>query len=337
MLEKPALDDERITACLAAEYGLDVTDLDFLPLGADMNTAVYRAAARGGAAYFVKLRRGKFGEASVLVPAHLARLGLRQVIPPIAARTGRLRARLGGFTLTLYPFVEGRNGFDRPLSRGQWAEFGAALKQFHSAAFPPEVTAGLPREDFSPRGRESVKLFLERVRCETFDEPAAAELAAFLRTRRAETLALVDRAGRLALELQEQPPPFILCHGDIHAWNLLVADGGAFYMVDWDTLLFAPRERDLMYIGAGLGGRAFAPAEEEALFYRGYGPAAIDPAALAYYRYELIVEDIAVFCGQILSPGGDGADRRQSLDYLKSNFLPGGALEMAVRSDGTNG
>ena len=161
----------------------------------------------------------------------------------------------------------------------------------------------------------------------------AAELAAFLKRKSAETLGLVARAEGLAQRLREQTPAFIVCHADIHAWNLLVCDGGAFYMVDWDTLIFAPKERDLMFIGGGLGGRGHTPREEEALFYQGYGPTRIDPTALAYYRYERIVEDIAVFCEQIFLSDEGGEDRNQSLGYLKSNFLPGGLIEMARQSD----
>ena len=47
MLEKPNFPDEKIIACLQAEYGLKVAQITFLPLGADTNTAVYRAVAGG--------------------------------------------------------------------------------------------------------------------------------------------------------------------------------------------------------------------------------------------------------------------------------------------------
>ena len=44
MLEKPDLQDEKIIACLQDEYGLLVVQVAFLPLGADRDTAVYRAS-----------------------------------------------------------------------------------------------------------------------------------------------------------------------------------------------------------------------------------------------------------------------------------------------------
>jgi len=152
---------------------------------------------------------------------------------------------------------------------------------------------------------------------------------------RTETLELVNRSEQLALALKAQSPEFILCHADIHAWNLLIDASGALYMVDWDTLIFAPKERDLMLVGAGLGGHGHSLKEEQTLFYRGYGPTQIDPIGIAYYRYERIIEDIAVYCEQIFLSDKGGQDREQSLEYLKFNFLPNGTIAIARQSDKT--
>ena len=68
MLEKPDLQDEKIIACLQHDYGLAITQVTFLPIGADPNTAVYRAVTADETAYFAKLRRGAFDETSVTLP-----------------------------------------------------------------------------------------------------------------------------------------------------------------------------------------------------------------------------------------------------------------------------
>jgi len=333
MLEKPDLEDKKILNCLKHEYGLRVAQITFLPLGADFNTAVYRATAHEETAYFVKLRRGEFDEAAVAVPKYLSDLGIKQVIPPLTTQTGQLCAELLPFKVILYPFVAGHDGYERPLTGPQWIEFGAALKQFHTAAIPSAITKGIKRETFSSRWRDTVRLFLERIEQETFAEPAAAQMAAFLQSKRAETLDLVQRTEELAQKLPAQPPEFILCHADIHAWNLLIADDGALYMVDWDTLIFAPKERDLMFVGGGLGGKGRSPQEEETLFYQGYGQTEVNPIALAYYRYERIIEDIGVYCEQIFLSDEGGEDRPQAVEYLKSNFRPNGTIAVARQSD----
>ena len=333
MLEKPDLKDEKVIACLKNEYGLSVDKIAFLPLGADLNTAVYRAVTDDETPYFVKLRRGDFDNATVAVPKFLGDLGIKQIIPPLITQTGQLWASLDSFKMILYPFVEGHDGFEVNLSDQQWVEFGTALKSFHTADVPLAITNGIGRESFSPQWREIVRGFLERIENETFDEPVAVEMAAFLKTKRDETLKLIKRTEQLALALHAQPPEFILCHADIHAWNLLIDVNDALYMVDWDTLIFAPKERDLMFVGGGLGGNGHTPQEEEILFYHGYGQTQINPIAMAYYRYERIIEDIAVYCEQIFLSDDGGEDREQSLENLKSNFLANCTIEIACQYD----
>jgi spectinomycin phosphotransferase len=335
MLEKPDLKDKRIITCLENEYGLSVDKIAFLPLGADLNTAVYRAVSNHETHYFVKLRRGDFNEASVKVPQFLSDLGIRQIIPPLPTQTEQLWASLDPYKVILYPFVEGHNGFEVNLSDQHRVEFGTALKKLHTADIPASITNGVRQETFSPRWRQTVKFFLAQTENEAFDDPVAAELAAFLKTKGDETLALVKRAERLALTLQKQTPEFTLCHGDIHGWNLLIDVNDNLYIVDWDTLIFAPKERDLMFVGSGLGGHGHTRQEEETLFYQGYGQTQVNPIVIAYYRYERIVEDIAVICEQIFSSDEGGEDRMQSLGFLKSNFLPNNTIEIAYQSDRT--
>jgi spectinomycin phosphotransferase len=296
---------------------------------------VYRIVTNDETVYFLKLRRGEFDEATVAVPKYLSDLGIKQIIPSLTTQAGQLWANLPPFKALLYHYVEGHNGFERNLSDQQWVEFGTALKRFHTAGIPSAITSSIQRENFSPQWRDTVKMFLERIEEETFDEPVAVEMAAFLKTKGDETLELVKRAERFAQMLQEQPPEFILCHADIHGWNLLIDTAGALYMVDWDTLIFAPKERDLMFIGCGLGDSGYTPQEEETMFYQGYGQTDINQIAIAYYRYERIIEDIAVYCEQIFLSNEGGEDRKQSLEYLKSNFLPNSTIEMAYQSDKT--
>jgi spectinomycin phosphotransferase len=333
MLTKPKLEDAEISKCLQDAYGLMVKEILFLPLGADLNTAVYRVTTNHAADYFLKLRRQEFNEATVLVPKHLADLGIKQVIAPLATQAGNLWASLASFQVILYPYIEGNNGIEAKLSDHQWIEFGATLKRFHTANIPPEIASDVRRETFSSKWRETVKRFLGRIENEVFGEPVASEMALFLRSKSREVLKIVRRAEDLACLLQRQSLEYILCHADIHGWNLFIAQDGALYVVDWDTLLFAPKERDLMFIGAGIGDSGRTPLEEEALFYKGYGQTNINQAAIAYYRYERVIEDIGVYCEQIFLSDEGGEDRIQSFEYLKSIFLPNGPIERACEFD----
>ena len=123
MLKKPDIQDESIIACLLDEYGLNIVRVTFLPLGADRNTAVYRAVTDDATPYFAKMRLGDLDETSVALPKFLSDQGIVQVMAPLATRTGQLWAGLSGFKLILYPFVEGRNAYQVSLSDRHWKSF----------------------------------------------------------------------------------------------------------------------------------------------------------------------------------------------------------------------
>ena len=335
MLEKPALKGERILACLAQNYNVHVTLLVFLPWGADRNTIVYRALADDQAVYFVKLRRDDFSEASVLVPKQLSKQGIRQVIAPYSTREGQLWAHCDAYRLILYPFVKGQNGFQIALSAQQRVELGMVLKQLHTVSISDTLAASVPREEFSAEWRTKVKRFLSRFEYESFHDPITQAMATFLNGKRDELRDLIKHVEQLLERLQIHPQAYVLCHADIHGWNMLIEETGAFYVVDWDTLLFAPKERDLMFVGCGLGGRGQTLTEETALFYQGYGQVPVNQVAIAYYRYERIIQDIAEYCEQILESEGEGEDRVWAIETLKANFAPKNVLDLARQLDQT--
>lgn len=332
MLEKPDVPDEKLVAALRDHYGLHTTRIAFLPLGNDVNTAVYQVAAADGTSYFLKLRSGAFDETTVTIPRFLHDRGIAQIIPPIATTTGHLWTRMDAYAVILSPFVAGQNGSAAPLSERQWIEFGAALRRIHTSALPPSLRAAIPQERYSPHWRDFVTSLQARVEETVFTEPVAAALAAFLHDRREEISFLVARADALAATLRARPLAPVLCHADIHAHNVLIATDGALYIVDWDTLIVAPKERDLMFIGGGVAG-VWKSAQEEAWFYRGYGRTEVDPLALAYYRYERIVEDIAAYGEELLLTDAGGADRERGLRSVVGQFDPGRVVEIAYQTD----
>jgi spectinomycin phosphotransferase len=235
----------------------------------------------------------------------------------------------------VYPFIKGHNGFEVALTERHWVDLGAALKRIHTVQLPPGLMGLIRREAFSPRWRKAVGAFLAWGDDDVLDDPVAIKVATLLQSKREVILDLVERAARYAQTLQDRSRAFVLCHYDIHAGNVLIdAATDALYIVDWDDPILAPKERDLMFVGGGIGGVWNTP-REEALFYQGYGPTDVDAVALAYYRYERIVEDIAIYCEQLLLTDEGGQDRQQSYQYLRSNFLPDGTIEIAYRSDMT--
>ena len=239
---------------------------------------------------------------------------------------------MDAFALILSPFVAGQKWL-RGCSVGSPAHRDWRGAQAHShAALPESLRQRIPREAYAPYWRDLVRGFQARAEDTAFAEPVAAQLTALLRAKRAIVDELVLRAEQLAARLQTRSLEYVLCHADIHAGNILIDADGTLYIVDWDTLILAPKERDLMFFGAGID-NVWPSAREQALFYQGYGATEIDPIALAYYRFERIVEDIAAYCQQLLLTDQGGEDRAEGLRQLVGQFEPGNVIEVAFMSD----
>jgi spectinomycin phosphotransferase len=330
MLEKPDLQDQLIISRLADGFGLQVSKLDFLPLGADVNTAVYQVIDSSHEKYFLKLSKSDFDKISVLLPRFLSDQGLSAIIAPLETTSRQFRASLGDYTLVLYPFIDGKNGYEVELSDRQWLDFGSALKSLHKLHVPSDLANCVPTETYSTHWYDRVKTYQAQAESRTFIDPTAARLAEFMRSRRNVINRMLERADLLGQVLQARSLDFVLCHSDVHAGNLLISADGSLFLVDWDNPIFAPRERDLALIG---GCPTWNSARQVALFFQGYGTAEIDTIALAYFRYERTIQDVAAFCEQIFLTDGGGEDRERSYEFLTGLFLPGHEVDFAVNTD----
>jgi len=329
MLTKPNITDELIISRLQDEYGIRADKLIFRPTG-DLNAAAYRVLTDNGVTYFLKLRKG-FDEIAVTVPLFLKSQGIEAVIIPCETKSKRHWADSGDYKIILYPFVEGRDGFEMELSDKHRRVLGVELKRIHTTKIPPELKRHIPQETYSPHWREIIRS-LQQVENNFFHDSIMARLAKFIKSKRDEITRLVERAERLSSELQSQPSEFVLCHTDIHGRNILIGDNNKLYIVDWDNPILAPKERDLMFIGGGID-EIWKTEREEAVFYEGYGKTEINLSALAYYRYERIIQDVADYGEQVLLGEKDLAEREQFYKYVTIIFAPGNRLKIARKTD----
>lgn len=330
MIKKQSLSDSLITSNINTYYGIDVATLTFLALGADMHASVYKAQAHDQRSYFVKLKRGHHRDISVMIVELLHKAGIQEIVPPIKTIRGHSTKAIEDATLIVYPFVEGEDGFSRNLSDNQWIKLGKALRRIHEMELPPAIQNRVRREEYSPRWRQIVRSLYSTT--ELVDDEVALKLGKFIKQNKQIIHRLLDRAEQLAHKVQEQSPPFVLCHSDIHGGNVLIDGNDTIYIVDWDDPIMAPKERDLMFIGAGVA-LVWNKPREEALFYKGYGETEVNSTLLAYYRHERIVEDIALYSQALLLNGDGGDSRPEMYKQFVDMFKPQGVVEMAFKTD----
>lgn len=331
-MEKPSLTHHQIVGCLNSSYGIEVTSLAPLSLGADMSSSLYKAQTKGQACYFVKLRGGLQNEVNATIVKLLHEATLEHVIPPLKTRSGSLSQKLDDFTLYLYPFMEGKDGLNRKLTEAQWIELGKTLKQVHEFKIPHHILPSIRRETYPSKWREAVCTFENHMTQKYQSNPISQAFLSFLKLHWTTIQRLVERAKQLCQQVKGKSPEFVLCHSDIHAGNVLIDEKERLYLVDWDQPMLAPKERDLMFIGGGVANMWNDP-EEEANFYKGYGETALDRTLLSYYRYERIVEDIAVYVEELLVAPSSNKDRSEMFQQFTAMFEPRGVIEIAFTTD----
>ena len=332
MIEKHSFSSKQIVDCLCSDYGIAVATLTRLPLGADMNASVYKAETHGGLSYFVKIKLGDHDDISLIILAWLQASGIQQIIPPTKTIHGELTRRIDAFTLIVYPFIEGQNGFCYNLTNDQWVTLGKVLRQVHEFNVPASIKERIRKETYSSKWRKAVRSLYDHADTISTGDETAFKLKTFMREHRTVINRLVDRAEFLSQNIQKQAPEFVLCHSDIHGGNVLIDEKDAIYIVDWDEPIMAPKERDLMFIGGGVANVWNNPHEEE-FFYRGYGKTNINKVVLAYYRHERIVEDIAVYGQTILLTADGGENRIEMYQQFMDMFEPRGVVDIAFKTD----
>lgn len=330
-LEPPRIADSIIVEALDKQYDFSVVALIFLPIGNDPASWVYRAEAGEGRTLFLKVRAGNgFSTASLRVPYILQQQGLPHVLAPLPARDGTLWISLEDHVLALYPFIEGQNGADVGLTNDQWQAFGTLVAQIHACRLPHEVLRRTPREAFVPSRRELMGELEKVIHRGAFADDLQQEAAAFWASKQEVIGTLVARADALGDELRTKRAPDVLCHADMHPWNLLVEEDGTWWLIDWDEVVVALKERDLMFVVGGIGGDGVG-AEATEVFLEGYGGETVDARALSYYRTAWAVQDIAAY-GEALfiSPKLSEASGRAALEGFVSLFATGNIAERAL-------
>ena len=291
MRERPSIAEQHLRACLQDQYDLSIVSLTFLPLGLDTRAGVFRVEDKMGTPFLVKVKSGALYKPGRLVPRYLHDQGIAAVVAPLPTRHNALWTQLGDWTVTLYPFIEGDRGWTPPLTDTHWRSVGATLKQIHRVKLPPEGMPSLRQEAFDTTDYAQWVRKCDAHRSQAKGARAAEWMlrATWLENQQA-IHAMLAAMATLAGSLRRRSGPHVICHADLHPSNMIRDDAGRVFVIDWDDVMLAPKERDLLFV-------ADAPADgasdmDVPPFFQGYGPAEIDWVALTYFRWERIVQDV---------------------------------------------
>ncbi|KTD55686.1 spectinomycin phosphotransferase [Legionella santicrucis] len=324
---KKTIQDQQLIALLNNHYGFDIHRIQLILGGADMNAFGYKADSESSS-YFVKLKYGHHDEINLSIIRLLHDAGIKEIIFPIHTLETQLFQQLDYFKIIVYPFIHAPNGFTQNLTEKQWKQLGKVLRQIHETSVPTPIQQQLRKEMYSTKWREMVRSFYSKTEFDNSDDKITADFKSFFNQNIDSIQQLVNASEKLSKKIKPGLDNYVLCHSDIHAGNILVVNEEFIYIIDWDEPILAPKERDLMFIGAGVGNVWNKPSEIH-YFYEGYGETKVDKTILSYYRYERIVEDMAVYGQDLLSREQNDQSRLESFKHFKEMFDPSNVVEIA--------
>jgi spectinomycin phosphotransferase len=319
---EPTLDKARLRELLRDQYGLDMAGLTFVPFGIDSWS--YVADGLDGSRAFVKLLRplpGAEAAASEIPLIAALAAGLVPVPRPIARRDGVFPSTFEGFEVQVFEYIAGHNLEDESAwpdeLYGRVAETAAA------------VHASTSRIRHLVRRIEDYQLPFLRSLVGTVaaiesggalpagDDPTLGRLRELVAPRVSELRRAFGRLEELRDLARERDTDEVLCHTDIWGSNLIQAEDGTLYLLDWNGALLGPPERDLFMFA----GTVFFPAARFGWFLERYEaafrPVRLDARAFGFYFYRRNIEDLAALVASIAEGRTDALGPTEALAIVE--------------------
>ncbi len=305
---------EKVRRWVLEDFGLDVAELSPVGHGADAAAQVWRAATVTNT-YAVKWS-GAGTNTGHQVAAYLS--ALPGIPEPVRTMEGGLWSFHGKKRLTVTPWIDGARAAEAGLTSEQWTQYGVLLRRVHSSEPPERLRNALPkRSPVDARIPALAEQLQAQLTMEAPEDDLEAELAAVWKEHQATITHLITA---------RPPEPSgrgVVCHGDPHLGNVLV--DGQVHLIDWDDVVLAPPEQDLMFMLGGMGSLGPTTPEQLTAFFTGYGDIELDQDAIAYYRHTRALEDVALWAEQAIT----GPDREECIDILRGVLGTGGLAQLA--------
>ncbi len=312
------LDGDVLRGALARGWGLGVAAMEYLAVGWGSHHWDVRDEA--GRRWFVtvdELENKRVSDAesaadgfarlraSLRSAVALRDAGCAFVVAPVPGDGGEPAVAFGGrFAVAVYPFIDAERS-----AWGEWTPEGRAgthrmIAAVHMA--PAWVRRYAFADDFGVPFRA-----LTEAACDGWVPPEtgpyAGAVARLLREHAAPLRRWLDRYDGLVAQARERRGRDVLTHGEPHPGNVMRA-GDGWRLIDWDTALVAPPERDLWSLDPGDGSLLDRYAA-----VTGVTPL---PELIELYRLGWDIKDIAYDAARFFRPHADGANEVKSWELL---------------------
>ncbi len=243
--------------------------------------------------------------APVLIWLHRYSRLNRKIPVPLTTRDGNYQCANADGIFLLYDYIDGETIGPRDLTENQVVQLSDIIAELHSYGKQLPVNTEHLKEDFSiPFVRQLNQLVKGQA------SPISSDVSEAIGQYRGQMNNLIDEIEKLSRSLPQRPLRNVLCHTDLHNWNLMQAED-QLILIDWEGLRLAPVEADFMFL-------IDQPYYDTFLeVYRKRHPDfALKPDVLRFYQIRRRLEDIWEWIEQLLFDQQETHEREKTLASL---------------------
>lgn len=320
MRTEPAIPLKQIRQYINEYYHTHIDTLEFLPIG----EGAWCFHGKGDLDLFIRLVKDPPAKETLYLSQFLHDQGL-PVVSVLPDKSGEFISNIGKGGIIVYPFIHGTSLMKSSVLETDVSHFrkkiGTIIARLHRLNLGDNVRLHLPTEDFSKFQAESVAI-LQIVKQEHHD-PLLKDFSHFLCLWQKELENLLRVTRKLARHLRSHKLDYVLCHGDIHEDNVLVSREGQLFIIDWDNMILAPRERDLMFFyGTGLVDYLEGYRRHEVNYQ-------IHQTLVDYYVLEWALQEIVDYGTRLSDTRFDTSGRLDAWKQFQGLFEPGEDVDRA--------
>lgn len=209
----------------------------------------------------------------------------------------------------VYEYIDGQTIGSNELTTGQIKQLSEIITKLHTYNTNIPIDISTIREDFYLPYIEELKNLLL---IGSYNAPE--ELITLL----AKYSKVISKYMEIVLELSSlisrQENDLVLCHTDIHNWNLMVKND-RLILIDWEGLKLAPREADLMFLEDKPFYNLFLETYSKThKYFR------VNKDILLYYKIKRKIDDIWDYVEQILYDKGNKLDVNKTIEILEDEL-----------------
>lgn len=330
-MKTPLPDSEAlIRALLLEHWRLVVAQIRFIPQGESAYS--YQVKTQPDDIYYLKVvdRRTAAGQRTA---AHMDfSLPLQRLVAecspadvtaplPQATSQGALYITHGPLLFALYAFVSGDTLADAyPMPPELVQRIGQSLAALHTIQIPQSLQQRAAQDSLTaPFDLRLLTDLASLSAISAHDAPHLQQLREIVWPRRELIRAFLAHSldyARKASQIEVRP---VVCHGDPWGGNIILSPTGQLVLLDWESSVLAPPERDaFMYMSSSRSDFAAFDASYRAI----YGEARRwHTEWLAYYAYRQQLHNLAQWLHNLLHEPLDEAQRAHDLEMLGFHCL----------------